>query len=103
MTAPSWQQLQDYLTRRIPAVLPLALMPGASLVVGDDASWLALRLPSTRDASLPLSPYKEITLEKREVSAQHVLEVRTHSAALYESFYGFAVTVFELVRSGTTA
>ena len=99
MARITWEKLNDYIDRGIPAVLPLLKRPSVSLVVGRNADNLSLRIACGELTEIEPSPYRELTFELRSVKGSKVFELSTNRKDLFHSFFVFAMAVVDTIDS----
>lgn len=94
----SWDNLNDYVNKRLAALLPVKSSRQASLFVGHDATTLGLRIPAGAEDTFEPSPYREITIELKLIDGNRVVELSTSSAELFRKFYLFSIDIVELLE-----
>jgi hypothetical protein len=98
MEVISWDNLQDYLSKRLAALLPVKSAKRASIFVGPDASSLGLRIPVGAEDAFEASPYREIHIQLKTVDGNRVVELSTSAQDLFRKFYLFSLDVIELLE-----
>lgn len=93
----SWEILDDYLEKGIPAQIPLSNGSDICFVIGQNRSSLALRLPSSCSASLAPSPYSELELQRTNLSGKSFIELSVVQRSLFRTFYNFSLEIGQLV------
>jgi hypothetical protein len=100
----SWGRLDPYLTLAEPALLKMGGTRGVQIGFEPANQRLFLRAPLEEGATVPASPYGELTLEAKRVGRSAVMEVSATSARLYREFHRLAgLLTEELERPGQTA
>lgn len=94
----SWDNLQDYLSKRLAALLPAKSARQASLFVGPDASYLGLRIPIGALDIFESSPYREMSIQVKLVDGGRVVELSTSAQDLFRKFYLLCVDIIELLE-----
>lgn len=103
MHIPSWDSIEDYVRRGVPAQLPVLGGAESCFVVHPTGSNLTLRLYCTAAEELPPSPYVELDISARQVGGRDVIELSVADRDLFRHFYFFSTEVLEeLGKRGQT-
>lgn len=94
----SWDHLNDYVTKGLPALLPVKSSRQASLFLGYGATPLGLRIPAGAADTFEPSPYREITIELQVIDGSRVVQLSTSSSDLFRKFYLFSIDILELLE-----
>lgn len=104
METLSWGRLEPYLTLAEPALLKMGGTRGVQIGFEPANHKLFLRAPLEEGATVPASPYAELTLERGRAAQSAVMEVSASSAHLYREFHRLAgLFTEELERPEQTA
>lgn len=98
MEVISWDNLQDYFSKRLAALLPVKSGRRVSIFVGPEAASLGLRIPVGATDTFEASPYREINIELKSVDGNRVVELSTFAQDLFRKFYLFSVDIIELLE-----
>lgn len=94
----SWDNLQDYFSKQLAALLPVKSGRRVSIFVGPEASSLGLRIPVGVADTFEPSPYREIDVELKSVDGNRVVELSTSAQDLFRKFYLFSIDIIELLE-----
>jgi hypothetical protein len=95
MQAISWDHLNEYISKGIPAQLPVTADSENVFLIADGGTSLGLRLPAGTTNSISPSPYAELEIYLVHLNGTSVIELKTFSSRLYKTFYRFSLDIVE--------
>lgn len=93
----SWENLDDYVRRGIPAQLPVLKSSEICFLIADRGNSLGLRLPADKEEDVKPSPYRELDIAKKSVHESTVIELTVNDVGLYRTFYHFSIEILQLI------
>lgn len=93
----SWENLDEYIRKGIPAQLPVSKDSHICFLIEDNGNSLGLRLPEEKDEDVKPSPYQELNISKKVVQGGTVIELTLRDVALFRTFYHFASEISQLI------
>lgn len=98
----SWESLDDYVRKGIPAQLPVSTSSNICFLIADGGRTLGLRLPSDKNDEVMPSPYQELDISAKRIDEDSVIELTVAQESLYGTFYHFAIDIVrQILLQGT--